>query len=114
MAAALATIDALRTDGAVAGMTQAGQRLRDGLAAQAKEYGIPVRQTGPVQMPYLTFDDDDDHAMRVLFSDVCIRNGTYLHPKHNWFICSAHSDRDIDRALEATDLGLAAVGKQFG
>ena len=37
-------------------------------------------------------------------------NGAILHPRHNWFLSAAHTDADIDRALEATELASAPCG----
>jgi hypothetical protein len=33
---------------------------------------------------------------------VDLRDGLYLHPRHNWFLSSAHDDDVIDKALAAT------------
>jgi glutamate-1-semialdehyde 2,1-aminomutase len=109
MAAAIATIEAHREEEAIAKMERAGSRLRAGLDAQAAEHGISIRQTGPVQMPFLSFADDADYRQASLFAAVAIKNGVYLHPRHNWFMCSAHTDADIDRVLEATAPAFAAV-----
>jgi glutamate-1-semialdehyde 2,1-aminomutase len=109
MAAAIATIEAHRDEDAVTKMERAGSRLRTGIEAQAAEHGVSIRQTGPVQMPFLSFGDDADYRKASLFAGVAIQNGVYLHPRHNWFMCSAHTDADIDRVLEATDLAFQAV-----
>jgi glutamate-1-semialdehyde 2,1-aminomutase len=109
MAAALATIDALGREDAVATMVRTGQRLRDGLAAQAAAHGVAINQTGPVQMPLLMFGADEDFALAGIWSDVAARNGAYFHPWHNWFLSAAHTDADIDAALTATDPAFAAV-----
>ena len=90
-------------------MERTGQRLRDGLAAQADAHGVTINQTGPVQMPLLTFAGDDDFALAGIWTDVAARNGAYFHPWHNWFLSAAHTDADIDEALAATDLAFAAV-----
>jgi glutamate-1-semialdehyde 2,1-aminomutase len=111
MAAAVATIDALGREDAVAAMVRTGQRLRDGLAAQADAHGLTINQTGPVQMPLMTFAGDDDFAMANVWADVAARNGAYFHPWHNWFLSAAHTDADIDAALQATDLAFAAVAQ---
>ena len=37
-----------------------------------------------------------------------------LHPQHNMFLSAAHTEADIDRALQATDGAMAAVRKDFG
>ena len=113
MAASLATLDAL-ADGGVITMERTGQRLRDGLAAQATAHGLRINQTGPVQMPMLTFPDDHDFAKANVFTGEAARRGVFLHPWHNWFLSTAHTDADIDQALLATDEAFAAVSTRFG
>jgi glutamate-1-semialdehyde 2,1-aminomutase len=113
MAAAVATIETMRDIDAVAIMTAAGQRLRDGLAAQAAAHGVTVNQTGPVQMPFLTFAGDENFAMANVFAGEAATRGVYLHPWHNWFLSAVHTDADIDAALLATDEAFAAVRRRF-
>src|SRR5207237_4024124 len=62
MAAAVATINALRDEDAVAVMEQVGMRLRSGLDQLAQEVGVPIRHAGPVQMTQLTFPGDEGFA----------------------------------------------------
>ena len=114
MAAALAVLRRLRETDAIAHMAAMGQRLRDGIAAQARSHGVGLRQTGPAQMPLILFDDDPDFARGALFTTEVLARGVYLHPWHNMFLSAAHSPADIDRALEATDHALAAVAARFG
>lgn len=114
MAAALAVLRRLRETDAIAHMAAMGQRLRDGIAAQARSHGVGLRQTGPAQMPLILFDDDPDFARGALFTAEALARGVYLHPWHNMFLSAAHSPADIDRALEATDHALAAVAARFG
>jgi glutamate-1-semialdehyde 2,1-aminomutase len=114
MAAAIATIHALRDEGAIVSMERAGRRLRDGIGRQAREHGIAVRQTGPVQMPNLSFPGDVEFARASVFCAAAARRGVILHPRHNWFLSAAHTDNDIDRALEATDDAFRAVRAKFG
>jgi glutamate-1-semialdehyde 2,1-aminomutase len=114
MAAAIATIEAHREEDAVARMERAGTLLRAGLAEQAADHGVSIRQTGPVQMPFVTFAGDVGYERASLFARVALENGAYLHPRHNWFFSAAHTDADIERALEATDVALAAVRQKHG
>jgi glutamate-1-semialdehyde 2,1-aminomutase len=114
MAASVATITVARDTNAIATLAAAGQRLRDGIAAQAASYGLEVAQTGPAQMPMLTFADDDKFAKADAFAVATARAGALVHPWHNWFVSAAHTDDDIDRALTATDAGLAHVRATFG
>jgi len=102
MAAAVATLDELERIDGPARMRAMGLRLRDGIAAQAASVGIGVRQSGPPQMPTLLFDDDPDFKKGELFTREALKRGVFLHPKHNMFLSTAHTEADIDFALEAT------------
>jgi glutamate-1-semialdehyde 2,1-aminomutase len=114
MAAAVATITALREEGAIEAMHRAGAVLRDGITGQAAAWGIDVNYTGPAQMPYLTFAGDTGHALASLFAAEAVRRGAYIHPRHNWFVSAAMTDEDIDLVLAATDEAFAAVRKHIG
>jgi glutamate-1-semialdehyde 2,1-aminomutase len=109
MAAAVATINKLRATGAIATMETMGQRLREGLEQQARAHDLPLRQTGPVQMPMIMFDDDPDLLLGNRFVQQVLRRGVYMHPWHNMFLSAAHQAADIDRVLEATDAALKQV-----
>jgi glutamate-1-semialdehyde 2,1-aminomutase len=114
MAAAIATIGALRADRAVEAMEQAGTVLRDGILAQAHSWGLDVRYTGPPVMPYLTFAGDTDYVLGNVFAAEALRRGAYLHPRHNWFVSAALTGDDLALALSATDQAFAAVRKRIG
>jgi glutamate-1-semialdehyde 2,1-aminomutase len=110
MAAAIATITTMRTTSAFADMTAAGERLRAGITAQIGELAHgTAAYSGPVTMPYVTFGGDDDHAIVSAFSRVCLREGLFLHPRHNWFLSAAHDDDVIDRALSATAVAFSEI-----
>jgi glutamate-1-semialdehyde 2,1-aminomutase len=109
MAAAIATIRALRDENAVATMERVGGRLRQEFADLAAATGVPIRQTGPVQMPNLSFPGDTDYVKARAFSAAMLERGVIVHPRHNWFLSAAHTDDDVDRFLEAAEDGLQAV-----
>ena len=96
-------------------MARLGQRFRDGLAGRPRRTASVLRQTGPAQMPTVLFADDPDVEKGRLF---CVgsaaRRRLDLHPQHNMFLSAAHTDADIDRALQATDGAMSAVRKSFG
>jgi glutamate-1-semialdehyde 2,1-aminomutase len=73
-----------------------------------------VLQTGPVQMPNLSFPGDENFARASLFCGTAAAHGALLHPRHNWFLSAAHTSDDIDQALAATDEAFRAVRAQFG
>lgn len=109
MAAAIATIGALQDQDAVATMERVGGRLRHEFEDLAGSAGVPIRQTGPVQMPNLSFPGDTDFAKARVFSSAMLERGVIIHPRHNWFLSAAHTDGDVDRFLEAAEDGLQAV-----
>ena len=109
MAAALATLEVARRDGVVARLQRLGDDLRQGIAAQAKAHGFGLRQTGPAQMPMMLFDDDPELARGNFWTAAAVRRGVYFHPWHNMFLCAAHTEADIARALEVTDDAFAEL-----
>ncbi|HEY9212977.1 MAG TPA: aminotransferase class III-fold pyridoxal phosphate-dependent enzyme [Ancylobacter sp.] len=109
MAAGVATLNILRRDNAVEHMEKMGTALREGFAALSATHGISIRQTGPVQMPMVLFDDDADYRKGFAFCAAALKAGVYFHPQHNMFLSAAHTPEDIARALEAAELGFRAV-----
>lgn len=114
MAAALATLDVTEQTDVVGHLQRMGQRFRDGIAAQSASHGVPVRQSGPPAMPLILFDDDAAFDKGIVFTAEALRRGAYLHPRHNMFLSLAHTERDIDLALQATDAAFALVAERFG
>jgi glutamate-1-semialdehyde 2,1-aminomutase len=110
MAAAIATIETMRTTSAHRDMVAAGERFRAGITAQigTLTHGT-AHYSGPVTMPYVTFAGDVDHSIASTFARICLREGVYLHPRHNWFLSAAHDDDVIDRALAATAAAFAEI-----
>jgi glutamate-1-semialdehyde 2,1-aminomutase len=114
MAAAVATITAIREEGAVAAMQRTGTMLQEGIERQAAEAGVRISMTGPPAMPNLGFPDDADLAKGKTFCGTVAEHGVIIHPRHNWFLSAAHTDHDIERALDATSAGFQAVRDRFG
>jgi len=112
MAAAVATLDELARIDGPAVMERAGQRLRSGLDEQALRHGFELRQTGPAVMPLVQFVGDDPKAsLGNSFCTEALKRGVYMHHKHNMFLSTAHTDAEIDRALEATEGAFAALAR---
>ena len=78
---------------AVGIMQRMGQRLRDGIDAQAKAHGVTLQQSGPAQMPVILFDDDADRKKGWLFCTEALKRGIYLHATHTMFLSAAHTRR---------------------
>lgn len=109
MAAAVATLGIIQRDDVIGHLHCMGTLLRDGMHRLSLTYGIPIRQTGPVQMPMILFDNDTDFARANAFCGAALRAGAYFHPKHNMFLSAAHGPNDIARALEAAEQGFRAA-----
>jgi glutamate-1-semialdehyde 2,1-aminomutase len=114
MAAAKATIETLRDEDGIAAMERAGRLLRDGLGEQAKAHGFTIAQTGPVTIPWLSFEGDTTLEKALYWSDACLRHGVYIHPWHNWFMSAAHTEDDVAAALRGTDEAFAETRAHFG
>ena len=109
MAAGVATLGVMRRGGVVEHLEAMGTKLRDGIAASAARHGLRLRQSGPVQMPLILFEDDPDFAKGTLFCQTALARGVYFHPRHNMFLSAAHGEAEIDEALAAADAALTAV-----
>ena len=109
MAAGIATLNVLKRDDGVGHMTRLGQMLRDGLDQLSHAHSLPLRQTGPVQMPMVLFEDDADRRKGFAFCAAALKQGVYFHPLHNMFLSAAHQPEDIARALDAADQGFRAA-----
>ena len=109
MAAALATLEILRTTDYLERIVALGDRLRRGLDTAAATHGFTLRQTGPVQMPQVLFADDPDFRLGFAFGEAMLARGVYVHPWHNMFLCAAMTESDIDLAVAAADGAFADV-----
>jgi glutamate-1-semialdehyde 2,1-aminomutase len=111
MAAALATIEIIRTTNYLEHTVQLGQLLRTGLEARAAAHGFALSQTGPVQMPMILFKSDPEFRLSMAFATEMMGRGIYLHPFHNIYICAAMTAADITLTLEAADKSFAELRK---
>lgn len=109
MAASIATITKLRDTNAVGLMSASGERLRAGLQAQARKYGLALRQSGPAQMPVFLFEGDEDRSLGSRFCVEALNRGVYFHPTHTMFLTAAHTSEIIDETLEITEEAFKAV-----
>ena len=110
MAAAIETLDVLSELNGPTLMGRLGQQLRDGLYEQAQRHGHGIIQSGPPQMPTLMFENDPRAETGIAFCGLAAKEGVYLHPWHNMFLSTAHTEDDIQRTLEATDEAFRKLG----
>lgn len=109
MAAAVATLKVIRRDKVPDRLLALGNQLREGLDSRARQFGASIRQSGPVQMPTMLFDDDADFRKGYAFCNAMLERGVYFHPKHNMFLCAAHTSDDIAFALDASEHAFSVV-----
>jgi glutamate-1-semialdehyde 2,1-aminomutase len=62
----------------------------------------------------MTFDDHPNLYHMQLFAREMIDRGVFIHPHHNWFICAAHTDADIDYTLEMADIAFKVTREELG
>jgi len=114
MAAGVATLRRIKETDYLERMQATGQQLRDGLADRAKAHGFSLRQTGPVVMPQILFNDDPDFRLGYAWTAECLKQGAFFHPYHNMFICAAHTAADVDAGIAAADRAFEAVRRKRG
>jgi len=114
MAAALATLDVIEASDYLERIEERGHQLRDGLRQQARHHGFALRQTGPVQMPQMLFEDDPDLVLGHAWTGEALARGVYLHPYHNMFLCAALTEQDVRTTLERTDDAFRALRRRSG
>jgi glutamate-1-semialdehyde 2,1-aminomutase len=112
MAAACATLAEIRDSDYLERIERIGTALRHGLQQQAASHGYVLRQTGPVQMPQILFEDDPDFRRGFCWTAEAVKRGVYLHPFHNMFICAAHSEDDVRQTLAVTDEAFEALRRR--
>jgi glutamate-1-semialdehyde 2,1-aminomutase len=58
-------------------------------------------------MPYVRVAEDPGFQRTQDLAAAAAREGVYLHPHHNWFLGTAHTDAEIDETLTRLDRALA-------
>ena len=103
MAAALATIGQLESNGGPARLAALGTRLMAGLSEAAASAGVPARMVGFPATPFIEFGYDsqsaNEQAMR-RFCNGMLGRGVLMMPAHHWFLCTSMDESDIDLTVE--------------
>lgn len=100
MAASLKTIQLLEDQGGIEVLRQRGEAFAAGLTGAAQRAGLSVRMTGPPALPFMDFENDPDYRLRHAFARACHEGGLFIHPHHNWFLSTAHTEDDIRLAVD--------------
>jgi glutamate-1-semialdehyde 2,1-aminomutase len=122
VAASLATIGILERDNGVAyrRIAQIQDRLMDGLREIGKRHGIPVLVQGTTGAFNLYFTELDvawsardamqmDMVKLDNWREMLAEEGLLLMRGGRWYLSAAHSDADVDRALELADRVMAKL-----
>ncbi len=113
-AAAIATITHLEEIDGCRRMREYGTALQAGLERQAAAHGLEARITGEPAMPAMTFGADEKYERMKAWCAECLERGVFFHPRHNWFLTTAHTDADLAFTLDVTDAAFKAVKERFG
>jgi glutamate-1-semialdehyde 2,1-aminomutase len=113
-AAALACIDEIRASSAIEHIRRMGTMFMNGLADAAAAAGVKVSVTGPPAMPYMTFADDPLFETNRFFCGEAARRGIFLHPHHNWFVCAAMQEADIQKTLDVASVCFKLTREKIG
>ncbi len=113
-AAALATIDEIKSSGAIEKIDRLGKALMKGLADAAGTGGMKVKLSGPPAMPFMCFENDPGFEINRFFCGEAARRGIFFHPHHNWFVCAAMTDADIQKTLEVSAECFKLTRSKFG
>ncbi len=109
----MATISFIRDNPVVEHLWHTGRRIKDGVNAMVKEYGLSsnVIVAGTDCSPYMLFrgeDGKDDASIRTLFLQEMVRGGVlipYIAP--SW----SHRESELDQTLSAARDAVAVVGR---
>lgn len=123
MSAGYAALSVLKEENPYEMLAQRGQKLAEGLRALAEKHGVPVtiNQFGSLMTVFFTdcpvnsYKDatTSDTKKFARFFSVMLENGVHLPPSQFecWFMSTAHTDEDFEKALAAADLAFAEVSK---
>lgn len=113
MVAALKCLDILQQEQVPGKLKKMGDKLARGLEWAAQRHGQAIRITGPAATPFMTFTDETNFRKMQAFCGFCARNGVFFHPHHNWFLCAAHNESDIEQAVGVAESAFAFVSSHY-
>ncbi|HON77610.1 MAG TPA: glutamate-1-semialdehyde 2,1-aminomutase, partial [Spirochaetota bacterium] len=73
-----------------------------------------VTLSGPPAMPFMNFHDDPTFEKNRYFCGEAAKRGIFFHPHHNWFVCAAMEEKDIQHTLEVSSLCFKLTKEQYG
>ncbi len=109
MAAALACLKELKRLDAPEILRAIGRKLNEGMVAIAKSHGYDLKVTGDPGMAYYRITDDPTLMLHQQWCAECTRRGAFFTSHHNWFVSTAHSDKDIQQTWDICDDAFKAI-----
>jgi len=90
--------------------------VRSGIPAVLQHVGPRFGIYFGVQGPVTNYREAaaQDHAMLLTFIAGCIRSGVYIHVSPHHGFSAAHTEADIDRALNGIEVAMAGVRQMHG
>lgn len=112
IAAAIETINVLKSRDVISFLWEQGRRIKDGYNVLTREYGLEkyTRCAGLSPRSVISFKDgkgSEDLLLKSLFQQECIKRGILFTGAHN--ICFSHSNPDIDYTLRVYNTVLAII-----
>ncbi|MCX5379747.1 aminotransferase class III-fold pyridoxal phosphate-dependent enzyme [Streptomyces sp. NBC_00091] len=114
MAGAIANLRLMKEERSVERMHASGGKLVAGLLSLGELNGVPLRVSGPVTMPTVTVDGDQDFAWMRRFAVHMAAEGSFVHPMHNWFVSAAHDDEVIEQSLDHAARAIVRAQEDLG
>ncbi len=112
MAASLATIRELKNTNGVDKMKQFGEKMAKSLSELAEKHGFELVVTGHPSMPYYRLADDPTMKLHQNWCAECTKRGAYFTSHHNWFVSTAHNEKDLKQTLEIADEAFEVIKRK--
>ena len=109
MKAAIANLELMEQEGTVAVVKGLGEQLATGLRLAAKSNGFKLRLGGIPAMPSVRIHGDSQDVLMRAFAVEMAALGSFVHPRHNWFLSSAHSTDDIETTIRHAHTAFEAI-----
>ena len=106
MAAALKTLEIIERDQVIDSLDQRGRQFVEGMLAVGAQHGIELESSGPYAIPYIRVANDPSLRKQQTLCTAAARQGLFLHPHHNWFLSTAHTEAVIYETLDRFRLAL--------
>ena len=114
--AALATIDFMERNNALAVIKQKGEAFAKRVIEIIEKSGVPANFSGGPWMPFITFPADEKKLYKELrneFYTQLIRKKVFLQPYHHGYICYRHTDEDLIYTTDMIADSLEDVRKKY-